>query len=134
MKTSTKAKPRPKKDKPPPPPPFLSDPRREWLIGIIHAYGVSNVDFGRMVGIDPSTFNMLSTGRRRITDRTVYRIVRKLGVPTPTGVPPPPSLVPQHTNADVQALQRQFSELSGKLEKVQILLAEAKKAAKKNRK
>lgn len=114
------------KDKLAAPAPYRNDVRRKWLIGILHAYGQSNQAIANMIEMDGSTFNLLTTGRRYITDLSVYRIVRKLGVPPPTGMPPPPPVIAKQQNEQtiaelnqrIAVLTKQMAALKSRLQPV----------------
>lgn len=106
----------------PSPAPYENDARRKWLLGVLRAYGTSRREFGRMVGINGATVTLFATGRRYLSDLNVYRIVRKLGVPPPSGMLPPPSLTPSpvvpSVADDIRELRRMVAELSLKLEEL----------------
>ena len=120
MKTKTRPSPVVKrglsKDKMPDPAPYKDDARRKWLKDLLRAYGTNNRTFASMVDFDSSTFNLLTTGRRYITDLSVYRIVRKLGVPPPSGMaPPPPVIAKQQSDQTVAELNQRIAILTKQL-------------------
>lgn len=64
------------------------DPRQKWFLGIIRASGLSKAGIADRVGISYTNVVSITNGRRKMSDRDVYRVMAALSCEGPPGIDP----------------------------------------------